>query len=292
MIGIDNLNSVDLHQLHQALRQPPSALGLLPAFGGLRPKFQVQWVAETGSTNQDLMAQMVAGAAAGSVLIAGVQRAGRGQWGRPWQSGRGGLYLSLGLRPDMTVQRSLYLTLASAWGLATSLEHLGIPVQVKWPNDLVVGGRKLGGILVDTRAKGDRVQAAVVGLGLNYTNPVPPTGISLQQIKPSFDPPEALPDPLNHPEHLNTLEKLAAVALYGLMQGYSLWQNQGDLTFLALYQQRMSHLGRSVCVDQTQGTVMGLAPSGNLKVRFPSDQAGIPLEREVKPGEVTLGYNA
>ncbi len=229
------------------------------------------------------MAQMAAGAAAGTVCIAATQRAGRGQWGRQWQSAPGGLYLSLGLRPEMTVERSLYITLASAWGLATSLENLGIAVQVKWPNDLVVQGRKLGGILVDTRVQGDRVQAVVVGLGLNVQNPVPPTGISLGQLL-------KLPEPLPNP--LNTLEGVAAVALYGLMQGYSVWQSRGDQAFLTLYQQRMTHLGQSVVIHHRAATVMGLAPSGNLSVRISSDGTPAPLEWEVKPGEVTLGYNA
>lgn len=254
-----------------------------PELGGLRPRFQVQWVAETGSTNQDLLAQMTTGAAAGTVLIAATQRSGRGQWGRQWQSAAGGLYLSLGLRPEMSVQRSLYLTLASAWGLATSLENLGIPAQVKWPNDLVVQGRKLGGILVETRVQGDQVLVATVGLGLNYANPVPPTGISLAQLL-------NLPDFPTHP--LNSLEGVVAVALYGLMQGYHVWQRQGDQAFLALYQQRMTHLGQSVMVHHQTGTVVGLASSGNLSVRIASDGMNAPLEVEVQPGEVTLGYNA
>ncbi|MFH7244183.1 MAG: biotin--[acetyl-CoA-carboxylase] ligase [Spirulina sp.] len=274
---------MDLHQLHQALQQPPGSLGVLPEFAGLRPCFQVQWVKQTESTNHDLMAQMASGAVAGTVLIAATQRAGRGQWGRQWQSAAGGLYLSLGLRPEMTVERSLYLTLASAWGLATSLANLGIPAQVKWPNDLVVQGRKLGGILTDTRVQGDRVQAVVVGLGLNVQNPVPPTGISLGHLSKLPEPP---------PGPLNTLEGVAAVALYGLMQGYSVWQNQGDQAFLALYQQRMTHLGQPVVIEDQSATVTGLAPSGNLSVRVSSDGSCAPLEWEIKPGEVTLGYNA
>lgn len=279
---------MDLQQLHQALQRPPSTLGVRPEFAGLRPQFQIHGVAETGSTNQDLIAQMTAGAAAGTVLMAATQRAGRGQWGRPWQSAPGGLYLSLGLRPEMTVQRSRYLTLASAWGLATSLGNLGIPAQVKWPNDLVVEGRKLGGILVDTRVQGDQVQVAAVGLGLNYSNPVPPTGLALQSL---LNGPSHPTRPDLAPSPLNTLEGLAAVALYGLMQGYSLWQSRGDLAFLALYHQRMSHLGQRVMFKQRLATVTGVAPSGNLTLRLPSDGAGLPLEVEVQPGEVTLGYN-
>lgn len=274
---------LDLPRLHHLLQQPPHHLGVLPEWSGLRPRFDIQWVEKTASTNQALMAQMIQGSAAGTVLIAATQQAGRGQWGRQWQSPLGGLYLSLGLRPEMAVQRSLYLTLASAWGVATSLGNLGFPVQVKWPNDLVVEGRKLGGILVDSRVQGDQVQATVVGLGLNVDNPVPPPGIALG---PYFNGLEAAPEPLN------TLEGVAAVVLYGLMQGYHVWQAQGDSAFLAHYQRRMANLGQAVVVNHRTTTVVGIAPSGNLLVRLAVPVDGTPVEVEVKPGEVTLGYNA
>lgn len=274
---------LDLPHLHRCLQQPPRELGVLPEWSGLRPRFQIQWVEDTTSTNQALMAQMTQGAAAGTVLIASTQRAGRGQWGRTWQSPPGGLYLSLGLRPEITAPHSLYLTLASAWGLATSFGNLGLPVQVKWPNDLVIGGRKLGGILVDTRVQGGRVQAAVVGLGLNVDNPVPPTGIALGN---GGSRPDTLPTPLK------TLEGVAAVALYGLMQGYSAWQSLGNSAFLDHYQRRMAHLGQTVVVNQRVATVVGIAPSGNLLVRVGSEADDAPANVEVQPGEVTLGYNA
>ncbi len=274
---------LDLPQLHRLLQQPPRHLGVLPEWSGIRPRFQIQWVEETTSTNQALMAQMTQGAAAGTVFIAATQRAGRGQWGRLWQSPPGGLYLSLGLRPEITAPYSLYLTLASAWGLATSFENLGFPVQVKWPNDLVVGGRKLGGILVDTRVQGERVQAAVVGLGLNVDNPVPPTGIALRDGHNHSE---------THPTPLNTLEGVAAVALYGLMQGYSAWQSLGNSAFLGHYQRRMAHLGQTVVVNQQVATIVGIAPSGNLLVRMALEADGAPASVEVQPGEVTLGYNA
>jgi BirA family biotin operon repressor/biotin-[acetyl-CoA-carboxylase] ligase len=284
---------VDLCQVHQALQQPLSALGVRPELGGVRPRFQVQWVEETGSTNQDLMAQMVQGAAAGTVLLATAQRQGRGQWGRQWQSSAGGLYLSLGLRPEIAVSRSRYLTLASAWGLAASLRNLGVSVQVKWPNDLVVAGRKLGGILVDTRTQGDQVSVAVVGLGLNYRNTVPPTGIALASMVndlPAQDLPAQGHAAAPHP--LTSLEGVAAVALYGLVQGYHLWRHWGDSRFLAQYQQGMTHLGQLVVINHQPGVVVGLAPSGNLIVRLSSGEHGAPREAEVQPGEVTLGYNA
>lgn len=279
---------MNLERLHQALLQPPETLGIMPAYRALRPRFQLHWVNQIDSTNRALAATMATGAPAGTVLIAATQQSGRGQWGRQWQSPLGGLYLSLGLKPELPAHRSPYLTLASAWGVATSLANLGLPVQVKWPNDLVAQGKKLGGVLAETRLEAGKVRDVVIGLGLNGFNPVPATGVSIQQLIR----PELAPTPLN------TLEGLAAIALYGLMQGYLHWQNQGDDAFLDAYQARMANLGQAVAVEGQPAEVVGVAPSGNLRVQLTPTHAHIHTDTpavktlEIEPGKVTLGYNA
>ena len=273
-----------LDRLCQALQQPPKDLGIMPCYQALRPRFYPHWVEHIDSTNRALGAMMAAGAPAGTLMVAATQRAGRGQWGRQWQSPPGGLYLSLGLKPDLPACRSPYLTLASAWGVATSLANLGLPVQVKWPNDIVAAGKKLGGVLAETHLEAGRVQTVVIGLGLNGFNPVPATGTSIQQLIL----PELAPGPLN------TLEGLAAIALYGLMQGYLHWQNQGDDAFLIDYQARLANLGQSLTVEGKPAEVIGVAPSGHLRVRLRPTQNNSPALKtlELEPGKVTLGYNA
>lgn len=275
---------MSLDRLCQAVLQPSKTLGIMPCYQALRPRFYLHWVEQIDSTNRALAEMMAAGAPAGTVLVAATQQAGRGQWGRQWQSPQGGLYLSLGLKPDLPASRSPYLTLASAWGVATSLANLGLPVQVKWPNDLVAGGKKLGGVLAETHLEGGRVQTVVIGLGLNGFNPVPATGTSIQQLIQ----PELASSPLN------TLEDLAAIALYGLMQGYLHWQNQGDDAFLIDYQARLANLGQGLTVEGRPAEVIGVAPSGNLRVQLTPTTSDIPaLETlEIEPGKVTLGYNA
>lgn len=275
---------MNLDRLRQALLQPPKSLGIMPDYQALRPRFHLHWAEHIDSTNRALVAMMAAGAPAGTVLMAWTQQAGRGQWGRQWQSPPGGLYLSLGLKPDLPASRSAYLTLASAWGVATSLANLGLPVQVKWPNDLVAGGKKLGGVLAETHLESGRVQTVVIGLGLNGFNPVPATGTSIQALIQ----PESAPDPLN------TLEGLAAIALYGLMQGYLHWQNQGDDAFLSDYQTRLANLGQGLTVGGQAAEVIGVAPSGNLRVRLTPEHSDAPAVKtlEIEPGKVTLGYNA
>lgn len=275
---------MNLDRLRQALQQPPNKLGIMPCYQALRPRFHLHWVEQIDSTNRALAAMMAAGAPAGTVLIAATQQAGRGQWGRQWQSPTGGLYLSLGLKPDLSAHRSPYLTLASAWGVAASLANLGLPVQVKWPNDLVAHGKKLGGVLAETRIETGQVKTVVIGLGLNSFNPVPVTGVSIQQLIQ----PELASGPMN------TLEALAAIALYGLMQGYLHWQNQGDDAFLIDYQARLANLGQGLMVEGKSAEVIGVASSGNLRVRLTPMHNDKPAVKtlEIEPGKVTLGYNA
>ncbi len=276
---------MDLQKLHQELLQPPEYLGVIRDFWALRPQFQIHWLQETESTNQTLAAMMADGCPSGTVVIAAAQRAGRGQWGRQWQSDPGGLYLSLGLTPSIPPNRSSYLTLASAWGVATSLANLGVPTRVKWPNDIVVGGKKLGGVLAEARMVGSLVERVIIGLGLNCFNPVPVTGISLQQIL----------DSQNSHKSLQTIEGIAAVVLYGLVQGYFLWQTQGDRAFLAAYQSSMANMGQTIILNGHRAKVIGVSTAGNLQLEPDSwsvpDSTPNSTILEVSPGKVTLGYN-
>ena len=273
---------MDLAFLRQQLSRPPRELGVTKSFYQIRPSFQLHWRSEIDSTNEGLWHLINTGVSAGTVLLADVQISGRGQWGRQWQSLPGGLYLSLSLKPDLLVQDGPYLTIAGVWGLVSSLRNLGISAQVKWPNDIIVQGKKLGGLLAETRVEGNIIRDVVIGLGLNGFNPVPLTGISIREI---FQP--DLP-----PSPLNTLEGLAAVALMGLNQGYLYWQNHGNKALLDRYQTCMAHLGQIITFNDYPVQVVGIAPSGNLQVQSPAGKEQWANALEIEPGKVTLGYNA
>jgi BirA family biotin operon repressor/biotin-[acetyl-CoA-carboxylase] ligase len=137
--------------------------------GGLWNSLRV--VAETGSTNSDLVAEAARGAAAGAVLVAEEQTAGRGRLERRWSApARSGIFLSMLLRPDgAPKQRWGWLPLLVGVSAASAISQAaGVEVRLKWPNDLLVGvdgeERKLGGILAELA--GD---AVVVGIGLNVS---------------------------------------------------------------------------------------------------------------------------
>ncbi len=136
----------------------------------LGPFAGVHYVTEVDSTNDVALALASAGAAEGTSVLADHQRRGRGRRGHEWFSPPGaGLYLSVIVRPDMPQGASL-LTLAAGMAMAEAvLAVTGLPVELKWPNDLVIGRpwRKLGGVLAEAVSAGGRSDAVIVGLGLN-----------------------------------------------------------------------------------------------------------------------------
>lgn len=273
---------MDLEQLQIQLSQHPKVLGVLAPFWRVRPRFQLHWQYCVDSTNRELWCLIESEAPAGSVFMASTQSSGRGQWGRRWESPPGGLYLSLGLKPNMPAHHGPYFTLASSCGLVTSLRNLGILAQVKWPNDIVVHGKKLGGLLTETRMERGIIKDVVIGLGLNGFNPVPCTGTSIAHcIRPdlSLSP-------------LNTLEGLAAIALYGLLQGYLYWKNYGNQALLNAYRSCMANIGQMITVNDNPARIIGVAASGNLQVQSVSGQRQFAKTLEIEPGKVTLGYNA
>jgi BirA family biotin operon repressor/biotin-[acetyl-CoA-carboxylase] ligase len=134
----------------------------------------------------------------GTAVVATVQTGGRGQRGRVWRSAAGGLWLSVVARPASTEAVG---TLAIRVGLAiaTALEARcpELPtLMLKWPNDLVLAGRKLGGILTEARWSDDRCAWVVIGVGLNVANPLPDDlsahAIRLADVRPDLTPEDLL----------------------------------------------------------------------------------------------------
>jgi BirA family biotin operon repressor/biotin-[acetyl-CoA-carboxylase] ligase len=124
------------------------------------------------STNNAALQLAAAGEPHGALVIAEEQTAGRGRLGRSWYSEKGsGIYLSLILRPQLAVQQAPLLTLAA--GLAARdavVEAARLAVDIRWPNDLLVNGKKFCGILTEMQAEGDRVKYVVAGIGVNVNH--------------------------------------------------------------------------------------------------------------------------
>jgi BirA family biotin operon repressor/biotin-[acetyl-CoA-carboxylase] ligase len=148
-----------------------AAILALCAAAGSSPAVAIEVVDETGSTNADLLARIDT-LPAPTRRIALQQTAGRGRAGRSWLSERGSaLMFSLAWKFTGPLARLAGLPLAVGVSLAETLAELGLPVQLKWPNDVQRDGAKLAGILVETRTAVDGATWAVIGAGINLVMP-------------------------------------------------------------------------------------------------------------------------
>lgn len=202
-------------------------------------------VAETGSTNADLLVAARSGAPSGTVLVADRQTAGRGRRGRNWDAPAGSsLLLSVLVRPDLPVGRLHLLTQWVALVAADACQQVaGVRPVLKWPNDLLVGDRKLAGILAESVLAGDRVEAVVVGIGLNVDWPDPMPG-ELAERATSLAAAAG--------RHIGVDEVLTAT-LDGLARGFD------PTIFSRRYRTELATLGRTVRLELGDRVVEGVA---------------------------------
>ena len=130
---------------------------------------RIHFAPSTGSTNTDALHAARNGAPHGSVYLADEQTAGRGRGGHGWQSNAGqGLYVSVLLRPALALARLPLLPLSAGLAAVHAIRHAsGLFVDLRWPNDLLIGPRKTGGILVESKTEAGAVAYAVIGVGIN-----------------------------------------------------------------------------------------------------------------------------
>lgn len=141
--------------------------------------FRVLWRAEVSSTNDELRALAEQGTGEGLVLIGEEQKAGRGRRGAAWFSPKGdGLAFSVLLKPGGNKGLWHRLSLVAGLAVAEAVEKFGMVAEVKWPNDVLVGGRKLAGILVEAGA-----DFVIVGIGINVNAGEFPDGLNATSLK-------------------------------------------------------------------------------------------------------------
>ncbi len=149
-----------------------SAAALLRGLGARRLGRRVDVYPELDSTNRAARALAQAGEPEGAVVIAETQSRGRGRMGRHWVSPPNcNLYISFLLRPALAPAESAKMTLLTAVALVDTLtEHVAAP-RIKWPNDILLGGRKVAGVLSELACEGDRTLFVIVGIGVNLNYP-------------------------------------------------------------------------------------------------------------------------
>jgi BirA family biotin operon repressor/biotin-[acetyl-CoA-carboxylase] ligase len=244
-------------------RPPLSAARLQRVVDGSELWREIRVLAVTTSTNADVAAAARLGAAEGLVVIAEEQRAGRGRLDRRWQSpARTGLLLSVLLRPDVPASALPLLPLLVGLAAVESVRAVaGVRAGLKWPNDIMVAGRKLGGVLAERLGGVDDASGVVVGIGLNVSTradelPVP-TATSVNLEGGVID-----------------REPLAKELLRALERRYAAFRSASGspISVLPAYRQVCETIGQRVEIQLPEGgAVMGTAvsvdDSGMLVVR-------------------------
>ncbi len=129
---------------------------------------EIQLYPEVVSTNTLAMEMASNGAAEGAVVIAETQTGGKGRLGRKWISPKGNLYLSVILRPAVALQKAPLVTLLGAAAVAASIRRqCGLQAGIKWPNDILISGKKVAGLLTEMSAEQDRIRHIVLGIGVD-----------------------------------------------------------------------------------------------------------------------------
>lgn len=227
---------------------------------------------KTDSTNAVAMHLGEAGEPHGAIVLAEEQTAGRGRAGRSWTSEKSvGIYCSVLLRPTIPPAYAPMLTLVA--GLAArdaAAEELDSLPDIRWPNDLLAGGRKFGGILTEMHAEPDRVHYAVIGLGINVNQTTMPE--PLADIATSL----RIETGRSH----SRLELLIRL-LHQLDRYYNQFLAEGASPILRRFAQVSSYFkGKRVRIttgtETFTGTTAGLDPSGVLRVAR-DDGRGIEL---------------
>ncbi len=237
-------------------------------------------VGEVGSTNDRVMAAGRDGAPEGLAIIADRQTAGRGRLGRPWASPPGvGLYTSILLRPNLPANQVSLLSLVAGLAVAEGIESVvGLAPLLKWPNDLLVDGKKLAGILIETAGMESRVGYVGVGIGINVSHTVQDLPEELRASATSL--------------HLATgweisRGELAAEIYNRLDWWYREFSDGRSQIILARGRERSAILGSSVDVligdERWRGLAVDLDADGALLVQEASGAL-----RRVVAGEVSI----
>ena len=239
----------------------------------------VQYYPVVDSTNTRAKALAEEGASHGTLVVADCQESGKGRRGRSWTSPSGvNLYMSLILRPDILPSLASMVTLVAALAVRKGiLETAGCETQIKWPNDLVSGGKKVCGILTEMSAELEGIHYIVVGIGINANIDAFPPEVAETATSIFLETGERI-----------SRSRLAAAVMKAFEEYYDQFIEAGSLKNLVdEYNEKMANKDRTVKVldpaGEYQGVALGINEKGELLVKTDSGHI-----RRIVSGEVSV----
>jgi BirA family biotin operon repressor/biotin-[acetyl-CoA-carboxylase] ligase len=222
---------------------------------------------KTVSSTNTIAARLAEKTEEGTVIVADSQDKGRGRLGRLWVSPAGvNIYMSIILRPKIEPKDATLITIMAAVGCATALSRVtGLSVTIKWPNDLMVSDKKIGGILTELKTDPHRIIFAIMGIGINVNIDIDALPDDIRKIATSVKNEMGIP---------YSRTEIVAEILNEIDKWYRILNELGREKILSEWQKLTSTLGREVMVTIGKETFSGLAEAidneGMLILRLPS----------------------
>lgn len=240
---------------------------------------EIYYYEETGSTNIDAKRLGEEGAAHGTIVVADKQNAGRGRRGRVWQSPAGkDIYFTILLRPSFEPDKASGLTLVMALSVAQAVERkCSLKAGIKWPNDVVLNGKKICGILTEMNMETDYIQHVVIGVGINVNLDEMPEEISQTATSILWESGEK-----------TARAELLQEVLARFEENYGMYEKELDLSYMREeYNSHLVNVGKQVKVldpkGEFEGIARGINASGELLIETPDGKVA-----EVYAGEVSV----
>ena len=230
------------------------------------------------STNEEIKRLARKGAKEGIVAAAEKQTAGRGRFGREWSSENdGGLYFSFLLKPELPPADIASITLAAGYAVCLAIrDYTGLDARIKWPNDIIIGSRKLCGILTEMAAQSDRIDYVIPGIGINVNNRSFPKEIASKATSIYME-----------TGKLTDRSKLLSEVLKKLSEVLTRFFVSLSLDDIEHFRSICATIGREVTVMRSSqsitGTAYGITAEGELIIRTANG-----TELTVSSGEVTV----
>ncbi len=226
---------------------------------GLQPLLKTRMIGqkmvyEQSCASTQIIAHQLAqeGTPEGTVAITEEQTAGRGRMARVWDSAYGkGIWMSVILRPDVVPQKAPQFTLVAAVAMVRAIEEVtGLKPEIKWPNDILIKGKKCTGILTELQSDADGIQALIIGIGLNVNQELADFDVQIQDIATSLK--------LESGKQVSRQEMVRSILFY-LEQYTDLYVEQGFGILKVLWESYSSTIGSKVRARLQKETLIGIA---------------------------------
>jgi BirA family biotin operon repressor/biotin-[acetyl-CoA-carboxylase] ligase len=225
---------------------------------------------ETVSSTNTVALELAEKATEGTVVLADSQDKGRGRLGRIWISPSGvNIYMSIILRPQIKPKDGSLITIMSAVACAEAIRNVtGVKITTKWPNDLMIKNKKVGGILTELKTQQQKITSAIVGIGINVNTDVREFPVDMKQRATSLK---------NEAGVSYSREPIVAEILNEMDRWYKTLTTLEKEAILQAWKNLTSTLGRKVMIITPQETITGTAEAidneGMLIVRLPSGKS-------------------